>query len=78
MGLNMCIEERKRQCKYLDMDNNFGNKYKKFNEDDNFNLKTFHSCVYYRKNNVQDVKKKIKKYEKKIRKLKHIINETKR
>ena len=77
MGLNMCIEERKRQCKYLDMNNDFGSKCKKIDDDKNFDIKTFQSCVYYRKNNVKVAKKKIKNYEKKIKKLRYMIDKSK-
>jgi hypothetical protein len=72
MGLNMCIEERQRQCKYLD--NHFGGFSKNVNidkDDDLLIKKAFQSCVIYRKQkNKVSTKKKIKKYEKKIKELK--------
>ena len=66
MGLNMCIEQRQRQCKYLNLDNNFGNSVKKSEKPEDFIIgKTFQSCIIYRKqNNVVSTRKKIRKYEK--------------
>lgn len=64
----MCIEERKRQCKYID--DHFGGKSNKDETPEFLLNKTFNSCVIYRKNvNNVDTKKKIKRYEKKIEKL---------
>lgn len=70
MGLNMCIEER--QCKYLDNHFEGSSKNTKIkNNDDLLIKKAFQSCVMYRKEaNKVSTKKKIKKYEKKIRNLK--------
>ena len=69
----MCVEERKRQCKYID--DHFGGK-SNINEPPELLLsKSFNSCVIYRKNvNKIDTKRKIKRYEKKIEKLKLKLN----
>ena len=68
----MCIEKRERQCKYLD--NQFGEFSKNVKIDNNEDLlikKAFQSCVIYRKEtNKISTKKKIKKYERKIKELK--------
>jgi hypothetical protein len=73
MGLNMCVEERKRQCKYLD--DHFGGKSNKDESPELLLNKTFGSYVLYRKdvNNVNN-KKKIRRYEKKIERLKSEFN----
>ena len=69
MGLNMCVEERKRQCKYID--DHFGGKSNKDEPPELLLNKSFSSCVMYRKNvNKIDTKKKIRRYEKKIERLK--------
>jgi hypothetical protein len=70
MGLNMCVEERKRQCKYID--DHFGGKSNKDESPELLLNKTFGSCVLYR-NNV-NTKKKIRRYEKKIERLKSELN----
>ena len=69
----MCVEERKRQCKYID--DHFGGK-SNINEPPELLLnKSFSSCVMYRKNvNKIDTKKKIRRYEKKIERLKLELN----
>ena len=69
MGLNMCVEERKRQCKYID--DHFGGKSNKDESPELLLNKTFGSCVIYKKNvNSIKTKKKIKRYERKLEKLK--------
>ena len=73
MGLNMCIENRKRECKFFEnkLENNFGSKYKKYNKDGLLVAETFQSCMIYKKNNnITNTKKKIRRYERKIKKLK--------
>ena len=75
MGLNICIEDRKRQCNFFEnkLDNNFGSKFKKCNKDGLLVAETFQSCVVYKKINVNETKKKIRRYERKIQKLKNSI-----
>lgn len=72
MGLTLCIEERDKNCSVKNkIDFSFGNKNKNVDKDTNIIENTFTSCVVYRKNNQISTKKKIKKLEKKINRLKN-------
>ena len=72
MGLTLCIEERDNNCSVKNkIDFSFGNKNKNVDKDTNIIENTFTSCVVYRKNNEISTKKKIKKLEKRISKLKN-------
>ena len=72
MGLTLCIEERNKNCSSENrIDFSFGNKNKNVDKDTNIIENTFTSCVVYRKNKEISTKKKIKKLEKRISKLKN-------
>ena len=72
MGLTLCIEERNKNCSSKNkIDLSFGNKSKLQDKEHNIIENTFTSCVVYRKNNEISTKKKIKKLEKRISKLKN-------
>lgn len=68
MGLNMCIEERNRNCQ--ETTQLFGGKYNKIKLKDSPVMFSGNDLCLSRKNNIKSKKRKIKKLEKKIERLK--------